>query len=84
MALMRVVGRLRTLKQVPNVKLVGFLDDDTNLQNKRINGIQVLDPVNIEQTLKAYRIQEVLLTPGTLQLERKALLIRGPLPTMFL
>ena len=48
------------LKQVPNVKLVGFLDDDPNLQNKRINGIQVLDPANIEQTLKAYRIQEVL------------------------
>ena len=65
------------LKQVPNVKLVGFLDDDHNLQNKGINGIQVFDPVNIEQTLKAYRIQEVLLTPGTLQLERKALLIKG-------
>ena len=37
------------LKQVPHVKLVGFFDDDTNLQNKRINGIKVFDPENIEQ-----------------------------------
>ena len=64
------------LKQVPHVKLVGFFDDDTNLQNKRINGIKVFAPIHIEKILKAHRIQEVLLTAGTLQLERKALLMR--------
>ena len=40
------------LKQVPHVKLVGFLDDNTNLQNKRINGIKVFAPRILSKFLK--------------------------------
>ena len=76
MALVRVEQIANALKQLPDLKLVGFLDDDTNLQNKRINGIKVYAPVNIEQSIKAHQVQEILLTTGTLQWERKALLIK--------
>ena len=39
---------------------VGFFDDDTNLQNKRINGIKVFAPIHIGKILKAHQYKKFI------------------------
>jgi len=64
------------LRQVSQVTLVGFLDDDVSLQNKRINGIKVSDPKAIGRLITDCNVQEILLATKDLNWERKALLTR--------
>ena len=51
MVLIMAINR-KTLKEPQGVKLVGFLNDDVNLQGKRINGVKILDPLNFRDQLK--------------------------------
>jgi FlaA1/EpsC-like NDP-sugar epimerase len=63
----------RTLDQdaALRYKVIGFLDDDKNKQNKKIDGVNVFDASAIEQLVLENDASTIIITPSTLSLKRK-------------
>ena len=59
----------------PDIRVIGFIDDDKNIQGKYISGIKVLKASDIESVIKKYDIAEVLLAIPSLSRKEKAILI---------
>lgn len=63
------------LKQVDGIRLVGFFDDDPDLRNKRIDGIRVFDPADLDQLIETLGVKELVLATNPTNLANKATLI---------
>ena len=63
------------LKQVDGLRLVGFIDDDPELRNKRIDGIRVFGPADLDQVIDTLGVKELVLATNPTNLTNKANLI---------
>jgi FlaA1/EpsC-like NDP-sugar epimerase len=63
----------RTLDQdaALRYKVIGFMDDDKNKQNKKIDGVNVFDTSAIEQLVQENEASTIIITPSTLSIKRK-------------
>jgi len=65
------------IKQVHGVRVFALFDEDVELINKRINGIRVLDPTQLEKTLAEHDIDVILLSTNTMDFKRKTFLVEA-------
>jgi FlaA1/EpsC-like NDP-sugar epimerase len=63
----------RTLDQdaALRYKVIGFMDDDKNKQNKKIDGVNVFDTSAMKQLVEENEASTIIITPSSLSLKRK-------------
>ena len=69
---------LRELRETPGEQIVGFVDDDSRLRGRRLQGVPVVGAIHeIEQALESARPETVLVTIPDAPRERLDLIIEG-------
>ena len=53
------------------LKALGYMDDDVNLQGRRINGLEVFSPRAIDQLKEKYEIENILLAMPSVSKQQK-------------
>ncbi len=61
-----------SLRQEPHLLLVGYVDDDKNLSNQRLDGVTIWHSSSLDHLLRDKRVDEVLLAiPSALRTRRR-------------
>ena len=69
---------LRELRETPNERVVGFLDDDPRLRGRRIHGVKVLGPSDATaEAIARTGADAVIVTFGEEQPQRVAEIVRA-------
>ena len=66
---------LNAIKKIPNIRVVGFIDDDKNLQKQDIDSVRVHHRNDLTYLIKNYSVNEVFLAIPSLSGKNRKLLI---------
>ncbi|KEF42956.1 MAG: nucleoside-diphosphate sugar epimerase [Cyanobium sp. CACIAM 14] len=66
---------LLALRKDPRFRIVGFLDDDENVQGRTLLNIPIHTPLRLERLIERHRVTRVLLAMPTIPRQRKRLLV---------
>jgi FlaA1/EpsC-like NDP-sugar epimerase len=64
------------LRQSSSHRLAGFVDDDTSLHGRRLEGVPVFDPVRINEVVKAESIDQVFLAIPSLDVATRNIILQ--------
>jgi FlaA1/EpsC-like NDP-sugar epimerase len=69
------MGLLLALRNDPRFRIVGFLDDDENLQGRTLLNLAIISPVRLPRLIERNAIRKVLLAMPTIPRHRKRFLV---------
>ncbi len=69
------MGLLLALRNDPRFRVVGFLDDDENLQGRTLQNLAIDTPLRLPRLIERHRVRRVLLAMPTISRHRKRLLV---------
>lgn len=61
----------QTLRNYPDLRIVGYLDDDTSLHGRRLQGLPIYDPKELSSVIAKYQIKNILLAMPHMPRRRK-------------
>lgn len=63
------------LKSDPSYSVIGFIDDDKNLEGWNVSGLKVFLPSHLHEVIRKYSVNEVILAiPSTSRMHRRTIL----------
>ena len=65
-----------SFKLIRNLKVIGFIDDDKKLSERKINGINIYHPFNLEELIQKYDIKKIFIGISKINKKAKEDLIR--------
>ncbi len=69
------MGLLLALRNDPRFRIIGFLDDDENLQGRTLQNLSIDTPVRLPRLIEKYGVSRVLLAMPSISRRRKRLLV---------
>ncbi len=69
------MGLLLALRNDPSFRIIGFLDDDENLQGRTLQNLRIDTPVRLPRLIEKYGVSRVLLAMPSISRRRKRLLV---------
>lgn len=66
---------LMALRNNPEIKVIGFLDDDPSLHGRTLQNLAIYTPVNLPEYISKYKLDQVFLAMPTLPRHRKRYLV---------
>jgi FlaA1/EpsC-like NDP-sugar epimerase len=69
------MGLLVALRNNPLFRIIGFLDDDENLQGRTLQNLRIDSPVRLPRLIERYGVSKILLAMPSISRRRKRLLV---------